>query len=1453
MDTETDLNEPAGPVTAVVGIGASAGGLEALEAVFATAPVNAGLSYVVVTHLSPNFKSLMDELLSRHTSMKVRLVEDGMLIRPNEVYVIPPNSEMIVVSGRLLLSDQEPGPPISSPIDTFFRSLAREYAEQAVAVILSGTGGDGSHALEAVRDAGGKVFVQTPESAKFDGIPNAAIRTGQADEVLVPSDIGRRLQNLGSEVSGDLPDQLLKDPNPENVAMSRVFAALFGSSSIDFEAYKSSTVLRRIDRRIGSTRVGDVVSYANLIENDPTEAESLSRDLLIGVTHFFRDDAAFRKLGEDIIASIVRESRPDRPIRIWSLGCATGEEAYSVAMLLRNEIDRAGLDRKVQIFATDLQRDFIDQAGRGIFARSAFPEEWKHIWGPHTFENGKDQLQISPEVRRMVVFAHHNALADPPFTRLDLVSCRNMLIYLQPDAQERVLGHITFGLRRGGYLFLGPSETLGEADGSFSTIEKRWRIYRKDRGSGAFHVPNRLMLPEKPDRPNTRVVIRRPPASREETQTLPAYAAMLERFAPPGMLVDGQRQLVHTFGAARNFLRPPEGAASLDILRMVPEGLQLPIATAIDRVNREGREVRYEGASTGGMSLNLTVFPTESGVEGRRGHKVILLEEDGQAAGSPDQAEVLDASSIAVARIDDLEDELRYTRESLEATIEELETSNRELQSTNEELMAANEELQSTNEELHSVNEELYSVNADYQRKNDELIQLNRDMEALMSATDVGVVFVDEDLAIRRFTEPARRIFNLIPEDKGRDLSHMTHRLVDVDMVELARMAVDQFKSSVLEAMDSEGRWSLLRCIPMRTPGSAAIGAIITVFDIDELRRAKQEAEQQAKQNSLIKEIGNALVVTSDSDLSIRDHCPGWASFTGQTHAEYRDRGWLEAIHPKDRARISSAGDAADDGVMTTRHQLIYRLYNQETGEYRHCQAYLTPENDTDGNLTGWTSVIMDVENAVQSEQAVRRSEQLIRSIIDDMPGLFAMLDADRKYIFANARYEKRWGGKQGLAGRKVNDVLPPDVLSAVGVYLEAAYRGEHQDFMFERRNDSGKLEIILGIYAPTFGPDGSVSGVSVFAQNIVNSISNLRDKQTMEEVLGRILIHGSDEYLVIDGESQTIMRSSKGATSNLRRSTVELSRLWLPDLLPEYDRARLQPLLENLRQDGNDALKLRTFVVRGDGTTYDAEIIIARDKANSDNRMAVTIKDLSEFNATQQAMRSRNEELARSNSDLESFAYFASHDLKEPVRKMGNFAELIATDLGDKLTEDGSEYLAIIRRASERMLARIQDLLNFSRVRAASENFTSVSLNNVLDALRQDLAPELKVIGAELKIGDLPEVYGDTSLLNQMFDNLIGNSIKYRAPERPLVIDVCAERDDEGWKISVKDNGIGFDMADAEQIFGLFQRLHGPTEIPGSGVGLAICKRVSELHGGSIVVDSEPGAGSCFTITLPA
>lgn len=1449
------IEEPLGSadLTAVVGIGASAGGLEALEAVFDSAPNDAGISYVVVTHLSPNFKSLMDELLARHTKMRVKLVEDGMVIHPNEVYVIPPNSEMIVVAGRLLLSDREPGPQIALPIDTFFRSLAREYGERAVAVVLSGTGGDGSHALEAVREAGGKVFVQNPESAKFDGMPNAAIQTGQADAVLPPADIGRRLQNLNADLPVLLTGRELKSDDPDSVAMQRIFAALFGSSSIDFEAYKTSTVLRRIDRRIASTKSGSIIRYADLIESDAEEAESLSRDLLIGVTQFFRDENAYQKLMGDVITNILQNSHPDRPIRVWSVGCATGEEAYSVAMLLRREIDRAGIDREVQIFATDLQREYIDHAGRGIFQKNSFPADWKDVWSSYTFDAGGDQLQIAPEVRRMVVFAHHNALSDPPFTRLDLVTCRNMLIYLQPEAQERVLSLITFGLRRGGFLFLGPSESLGDADSSYTTIEKRWRIYRKDQESGAFHVPNRMTVPEKSSRANEPMVMRRPSVRREEEQILPAYAAMLERFAPPGLLIDSERQLVHTFGTARNFLRPPEGVASLDILRMVPEGLKLPLATAIDRVNREGKEVRYEGASSGGANIDITVFPTEAGVEGRRGHKVILLEERDGGEGHANPIEVLDASSIALARIEDLEGELRYTRENLQATIEEVETSNEELQSTNEELMAANEELQSTNEELHSVNEELYSVNSEYQRKNDELIQLNRDMEALMAATDVGVIFVDESLAIRRFTEPARRVFNLIPEDKGRSLAHMTHRLVDVDVVELARSAVESFKSSELEVVTAEGEWSMLRCMPMRTPGSSAIGAIITVFDINELRRAKQQVEQQAWRNSLITEIGNALVVTSDAEFRIIDRCPGWAAYTGQNFAEYNGDGWTNAIHPEDRTRVALANDEVITGDIVTRHQILYRVYNEETNEYRHCQAHLMPEENDEGELIGWTGVIVDVEDAVQSEQAVRRSEQLIRTIVDDMPGRFAMLDADRAYIFTNAEYERMWGDGKPLQGRKVDDVLPPDMLVAVSPHIQGAYDGEMQEFIFERRNDSGALDIIMGIYSPIYGSDGEVTGISGFSHTVNAAVAGLKEKQTMEEVLGRILVDGRDEYLVIDGDSQVILRTSSGAASNLNRSTVELTRMRLAELLPEYDKAHLMQMLDGLRHSNSPALKFTTFVVRGDGSTYDAEITIERDRSQSDSRMVVSIKDITEENAAKLALRNQNEELARSNSDLENFAHFASHDLKEPARKIGNFAQLVEADLGDRMTEDGREYLGIITRAAERMLTLVQDLLNFSRVRTVTEDFDTVKLDGVLSSVVEDLGPDLKLAGGTLTVGGMPEIQGDDLLLNQMFQNLISNAIKYKSDERPLEIDIQARREGDLWQISVKDNGMGFAMSDADQIFGLFQRLHGPIEIPGSGVGLAICKRVAELHGGSISADSKPDEGATFTVSLPA
>jgi len=1445
--------------SAVVGIGASAGGLEALEAVFRTAPDNNGFAYVVVTHLSPNFKSLMDELLSQHTSMSVQQVEDGMTILANHVYVIPPNTEMIAVSGRLLLSDRDPGNQIALPIDTFFRSLAREYGRRAIAVVLSGTGGDGSHALQAIRESGGHVIVQDPETAKFDGMPRASMATGAAEAVLSPEAIGEALFAYDPNRGYAPPprDYVLNPEDPEQDALDLIFAALFGTSSINFEAYKTNTVLRRINRRMVTRRVGTIGEYAELVQSDPGEVDTLNRDLLIGVTTFFRDTEAFEQLDTLVLSELAREYQPDRPIRIWTPGCATGQEAYSIAMLLQRQFDEMGIEGEAQIFATDLQRDFIDAAGRGVFPAESFPAEWDSMKRAYMTLNEDGKLQVEPRIRRMVVFAHHNVLSDPPFTRLDLVICRNMLIYFQPEAQERALSLISFGIRRSGFLFLGPSETLGGLESSFTLLSKRWRIYRKERELAAIQMPERRppgMHNEK--LPASHLAPARQSRSRQQFDLMPAYSAMLDRFAPPGILIDQDRQLLHTFGNARDLLRPPLGVASLDLLDMVPDWMRLPLATAIDRVARDGEEVRYVGDSPDGEQFDIVAVPLDGSPEGRKHFKLVLLnraERVDEERFKGTTIQVLDNSTITSARIQDLENELRHTKENLQATIEEVVTSNEELQSTNEELMAANEELQSTNEELHSVNEELYSVNAEYQRKNDELSQLNRDVEALMASTDVGVIFVDDRLAVRRFTSPAKRVFNLIDEDQGRSLAHLTHTLTETDIVSIARRAVDQFLSSEHECQSEDGTWWLLRCMPMKTPGSNAIGAIITAIDIDDIHRTRQKAEKDQWRQGLISEIGQSFIVTSDNDMRIKEVAEGWQRYTGQKFHDYSGAGWMKAIHPEDAAGLAEMGPPDLD--MSGSIKTHYRLWHADSRSYRQCQVTLVPEIEADGNQIGWTGILVDVEDTLDAQARINDQAELLRTVTAELPGMICLLNVERQYQFVNQGYQERWGGNEPLLGKSINDVLPKDVLEELEHHLLAAFSGEKQEFLVRRSEPGGRQATLLVQYVPHMGRNDQIVGVAVCVMDVSATLAEELTLRDLAGSVGKAMLSGASENLIVSMNNMAVLHVSKGAKANLKRSDADILKLKLFDLLPEYDADRLEHLFrqsQNANAANIAAHNFKTFVLRGDGSSYDAEIHVDIEPEGLPDCVLLSLRDTSEAQATQKILRERNEELARSNSDLENFAYFASHDLQEPARKIGNFAGLVDEDLGDTATEETREYLEIIRRSSDRMLTLIRDLLTFSRIRVARDQFSEVDLNPMLKEIAEDQSLDLKSAGGSLKIGKLPHVQGDSMLLGQLFTNLIGNAIKYREPDRALEIDIAADHVDGQHRISISDNGMGFEPEDSEQVFGLFQRLHGPSGIPGSGVGLAICKRVVELHGGDIKVDAAIGRGATFIITLP-
>lgn len=962
----------------VVGIGASAGGLEALEHFFANVPVDTGMAFVVVQHLSPDFKSVMDELLARKTALPIHRAIDGMEVQANAIYLIPPKKDMIIANRRLLLTDKDPKQLVTLPIDHFFRSLAHDLGDRSIAVVLSGTGSDGSRGLRDVHEAGGLVIVQTPETAKFDGMPNSARQTGAVDLVLPPEEIPAALLQFTR-----YPRSLAQGPEQQatvvpETGFDAIFRMLRDGYGIDFAQYKPSTVTRRIERRLLLNRAYEIDDYVDRLREDPEELDTLYKDLLIGVTRFFRDASAFERLQQEALAGLLAELPRDEDLRVWVAGCATGEEAYSLAILIHEQFEKLGRPVKVKVFATDVHRGALDYASSGIYTEAQLADVSPERLQRYFVRKG-DGYQVGPDLRQMIVFAPHNLIKDAPFTKLDLITCRNLLIYLQPPMQKKVLSLFHFGLKTHGILFLGPSESPGELSDEFLTLDNHWKIYKKRRD---IRLPAELRLPLSagalrwtPGGGSARSQTPRLP----EQQLLGTYDALLDDYMPPALLINENQELVQTFASANRYLHVKEGRLTNDVLDMVDPDLRTVLAGALPRVFHEKSPITYKGlrvqSAEGERLVHLTAKPVTSRRSGLM-HALVVLEDQGNVP-PPVSATEVDLEDAPQEQLQAVEAELRYTKENLQATIEELETSNEELQATNEEMVASNEELQSTNEELHSVNEELYTVNAEYQKKIGELTQLTADMDNLLESTQVHTLFLDRELCIRKFTPRIGDTFHLVPQDVGRRIDSFTHSIDHPALMDELTSVMNTGLAVEQQVRDHQGNCFLLRILPYRTEDKIG-GCVLTLIDLTSLKRAEAEAWTKDQQLStilknspqpvFIKDLEGRYVVTDSSFQRLVGRDP-----IGATAHELFPRPSADALCALDD-RVIREGIPVEDEVIIP----------HPDGPHTYLMVNF-PLRDETGRIIGVGGIKTDVTR-------LKRAEQQTREAVEQRDRFLAML-----------------------------------------------------------------------------------------------------------------------------------------------------------------------------------------------------------------------------------------------------------------------------------------------------------------------------------------------------------------------------------------------------------------------------------------------------------------------------
>ncbi len=823
--------------TRVVGLGASAGGLEPLEQFLAHVPAHSGLAYVVVQHMDPTHKAMLGELLQRSTAMPVREATQSQRIEPDCVYVIPPNAELTVVGGMLHLAVPVQPRGLRLPIDVLFASLARDQGERAVGVVLSGMGSDGLLGLQAIKTQGGLTLAQQPESAQFDSMPRAAIAAGCVDIVAPPGELpGRILSVIGPASSAQVApasDDAGHDPS----TLGAILELLHQRSKRDLSLYKSSTQVRRIERRMAVHGLGTMQAYEAFLRENPQELDLLFKEMLIGVTSFFRNAAVWQELKDKVLPVLLaRHAGQGRQLRAWVAGCSTGEEAYSLAMVFKEAADAQPEYAAIglQIFATDLSADAIAAARRGVYpasiANDVSPERLARFFSAHA----GDYL-VEKSLREMVLFAQHDVILDPPFTRLDILSCRNLMIYFSASLQQRLVPLFHYSLAPGGVLLLGESETVGRAQSLFSPVLPKSRLYwRSDNGAGAgtlhFPIHRRSASPSKAQESN----VSSSSAAPANLQAL-ADQVLLNAFSPPAVLVNEGGDVIYISGRTGKYLEPAAGKANWNIHVMARPGIRAQLAVALRTALLEKKTVELRGLRLDEADQAMVDITVQGIQEPKALGSMAMIVFRDVVAPSARGRRKRPAGSVDPAMAEELmraQEEIRALRQEMHASQEELQASNEELQSTNEELQSANEELTTSKEEAQSMNEELQTINHELQSKLDDLALAQSDMQNLLNSTDIATLFLDNDLNVRRFTDQITRVIHLREGDVGRPLSDLATTLVYPQLCADAKETLRTLAFSEKEIATNDGHWFSVRIMPYRTLANVIQGAVVTFVDI---------------------------------------------------------------------------------------------------------------------------------------------------------------------------------------------------------------------------------------------------------------------------------------------------------------------------------------------------------------------------------------------------------------------------------------------------------------------------------------------------------------------------------------------------------------------------------------------------------------------------------------------
>lgn len=1084
------------PAPAIVGIGASAGGLEALEQFLRQVPEKSGAAFVIVQHRDPHHKDMLVELLQRCTPMHVVTVTDGLHIEPDHVYVSPANRDLSLLHGTLHLVLQTSPHGLNLPIDYFFRAMAEDQYERSIGVVLSGMGSDGSLGIRAIKEKGGAVFVQDPAVAQFDGMPRSAIETGVADVIASADDLPHRIMAYLQHTTF-ISRPVAHYEDKVGGSLEKVFVLLRAQTGNDFSLYKRSTIYRRTERRMGLHQIDSVAHYVRFLRENPREVELLFKELLIGVTSFFRDPTAWEHLKNEVMPALLASRPTGGVLRAWVPGCSTGEEAYSMAMIFREALDplKAITNVTLQIFATDLDRDAIERARLGSYpdniAADVSPERLRRFFVKEEFG-----YRVTKEIREMVVFAPQNLIMDPPFTKLDILSCRNLLIYLSSELQKKLIPLFHYSLNPGGILFLGSAETIGVYSNLFSPLDVKARIYRcldetvstipVDFPASKGHflptvgdVDPDSGAPGKSSPPNLQLLVDR---------------VIVQRFSPIGVLCSEKGDILYVSGRSGKYLEPAVGRANLNIFAMARAGLRYELSSAFSAALREDSVITVPrvkiGTNGGTQIIDLTVQKLNEPKELRG--TVLVIFTDVHAQHSPaKQITTRDEAS----RIGELEEDLQRAREEVQTTREEMQTSQEELKSTNEELQSTNEELQSTNEELttskeemQSLNEELQTVNHELQAKVDELSRSNNDMKNLLNSTDIATLFLDGELRVRRFTPPTTRIIKLIPGDTGRRITDLASELNYPNLAEDAREVLRTLIFKEKQVATWDGRWFSVRIMPYRTLENVIDGVVITFTDVTSALALELELREQAGQLRQLAESLPTLVWGSRSDGACEYLNRQWVDYTGIPDVEQLGYGWIEQVHPEDREQVRE--EWRSSVKKGTRLDIAFRIRRAD-GVYRWFKTRAVPIRDAQGTILKWYGTSTDIDDLKRGDEKRTSLLGKLTTILDSGSEGVLILDRSLMVERVNEAAERLLKcQRKDVIGKHFVDAFPELVGSVLEEKLRQGLRdGATSSFKWQvgTGESSSRLQVRIDL-------DSDARDVLIFLSNDGTQPANQSD-----------------------------------------------------------------------------------------------------------------------------------------------------------------------------------------------------------------------------------------------------------------------------------------------------------------------------------------------------------------------